>query len=277
MKLRRQLDAVPGNAELNQYQRRFTELCTQGFIIIFFFFSCLNPLSISKCDWNVVTAFSVIVMLVFAVNEKQTELNGYYLLYNTLEDTKVYLNKELSLLTSIHDSFSQSMTSSAGKGEFLQQMEKIVTAVRQNKNKVLKPILLKEIQIPLSSIAIFFFLLPFTTRSRSRSKCWQKNTRIWAVALASLPLMSTNTETLSRPSATRVRNTSSWCRSWTITTINNRRSETTKKKQNKKCLGRNCQLEFLYDVSCDITLQIFAFGACQIFNDDAIRNNTQVV
>ncbi|KAK4011295.1 coiled-coil domain-containing protein 93 [Daphnia magna] len=103
MKLRRQLDAVPGNAELNQYQRRFTELCTQ-------------------------------------VNEKQTELNGYYLLYNTLEDTKVYLNKELSLLTSIHDSFSQSMTSSAGKGEFLQQMEKIVTAVRQNKNKIEKQI-----------------------------------------------------------------------------------------------------------------------------------------
>ncbi len=70
------------------------------------------------------------------VNEKQTELNGYYLLYNTLEDTKVYLNKELSLLTSIHDKFSQSMTSSVGKGEFLQQMEKIVSAVRQNKNKV---------------------------------------------------------------------------------------------------------------------------------------------
>ena len=70
------------------------------------------------------------------VNEKQTELNGYYLLYNTLEDTKVYLNKELSLLTSIHDKFSQSMSSSAGKGEFLQQMDKIVSAVRQNKNKV---------------------------------------------------------------------------------------------------------------------------------------------
>ena len=34
MKLRRQLDAVPGNAELNQYQRRFTELCTQGGILI---------------------------------------------------------------------------------------------------------------------------------------------------------------------------------------------------------------------------------------------------
>lgn len=70
------------------------------------------------------------------MNEKQTELNGYYLLYNTLEDTKVYLNKELSLLTSIHDKFSQSMTASASKGEFLQQMEKIVAAVRQNKTKV---------------------------------------------------------------------------------------------------------------------------------------------
>ena len=30
MKLLRQLDAVPGNSELNQYQRRFTELCFQG-------------------------------------------------------------------------------------------------------------------------------------------------------------------------------------------------------------------------------------------------------
>lgn len=38
MKLRRQLDAVPGNSELNQYQRRFTELCTQGFFFFFFFF-----------------------------------------------------------------------------------------------------------------------------------------------------------------------------------------------------------------------------------------------
>jgi len=99
MKLLRQLDAIPGNSELNQYQRRFTELCTQ-------------------------------------VNEKQTELNGYYLLYNTLQDSKTYLNKELSLLTSIHDTFSQSMMNSAAKTEFLQQMENIVSAVRQNRNKL---------------------------------------------------------------------------------------------------------------------------------------------
>merc|ERR1740128_1214169 len=103
MKLLRQLDAVPGNSELNQYQRRFTELC-------------------------------------FQVNEKQTELNGYYLLYNTLEDSKVYLNKELSLLTSIHDKFGESMIDSFSKTDFLHQMENIVSAVRQNRNKLAKQI-----------------------------------------------------------------------------------------------------------------------------------------
>lgn len=133
MKLRRQLDAIPGNAELNQYQRRFTELCTQGCIFVLTHYRLFWLLSISmNRNWNRDTGFYILS----AVNEKQTELNGYYLLYNTLEDTKVYLNKELSLLTSIHDKFSQSMTNSVGKGEFLQQMEKIVAAVRQNKNKV---------------------------------------------------------------------------------------------------------------------------------------------
>jgi len=98
-KLRRQLDAVPGSSELNQYHRRFTELCTQ-------------------------------------VNDKQTELNSYYLLHNSLEDSKVYLNKELSLLTSIHETFSQSIQNSSNKIEFIEQMEKILGAVRQNKVKV---------------------------------------------------------------------------------------------------------------------------------------------
>lgn len=73
-----------------------------------------------------------------SVNEKQTELNGYYLLYNTLEDTKVFLNKQLSLLTSIHDNFANSLSASSSKAEFLQQMESIVAAIRQNKSKVIK-------------------------------------------------------------------------------------------------------------------------------------------
>lgn len=63
-----------------------------------------------------------------------------------------------------------------------------------------------------------WFSIPVHIRSRSRSKCWRRNTTIWAVALASLPSRSTNTETRSRPSATRVTSISSWCRSWAITT-----------------------------------------------------------
>lgn len=167
MKLRRQLDAVPGNSELNQYQRRFTELCTQGFFFSSSFFG-RRFLFLRKTKQKQ-------ILLLLTVNEKQTELNGYYLLYNTLEDTKVYLNKELSLLTSIHDSFSQSMTSSAGKGEFLQQMEKIVTAVRQNKNKV-RLFIRKFVNnfLFLFNNSHFFracgFLFRFI-RSRSRSKC----------------------------------------------------------------------------------------------------------
>lgn len=56
-KLRRQLDSVPGNAELNQYQRRFTELCTQGASYFFLFspfsfavFFSLIQISISFCQ-----------------------------------------------------------------------------------------------------------------------------------------------------------------------------------------------------------------------------------
>jgi hypothetical protein len=50
MKLRRQLDAVPGNSELNQYQRRFTELCTQGFFFLLLLFR--PSLSFSKKKQN---------------------------------------------------------------------------------------------------------------------------------------------------------------------------------------------------------------------------------
>lgn len=97
------------------------------------------------------------------MNEKQTELNGYYLLYNTLEDTKVYLNKELSLLTSIHDGFSQSMSTASGKGEFLQQMEKIVCAVKQNKNKVFSFFLFL-----IFSWSTYKYIFVFYTRLRNR-------------------------------------------------------------------------------------------------------------
>ncbi|CAH1970701.1 unnamed protein product [Acanthoscelides obtectus] len=97
--LQRQLDNVPNRAELAQYQKRFLELYNQ-------------------------------------VAAKHKETKQYYTLYNTLEDTRQYMQRELSLLNSISDSYPEAMSSSSGKEEFLLQFQNIVDSVRQSKMKV---------------------------------------------------------------------------------------------------------------------------------------------
>ncbi|CAK9825466.1 Coiled-coil domain-containing protein 93 [Anthophora retusa] len=99
--LTRQLDDVPGRSELTQYQRRFMELYNQ-------------------------------------VSAKHKETKQYYTLYNTLDDTKLYLSKELSLLNSIQDNYNEAMASTSGKEQFLKQFEAIVAGVKRNKAKVEK-------------------------------------------------------------------------------------------------------------------------------------------
>ncbi|XP_023931883.1 coiled-coil domain-containing protein 93-like [Lingula anatina] len=97
--LQRKIDEVPSRAELSQYQRRFVELYNQ-----------------------------------VAFTHKETK--QFYTLYNTLDDTKLYLNKEFNLLNSIHDNFSQAMSSPANKEQFLKQFEQIVEGVKQNRAKM---------------------------------------------------------------------------------------------------------------------------------------------
>ncbi|CAL7944258.1 unnamed protein product [Xylocopa violacea] len=99
--LTRQLDDVPGRSELTQYQRRFMELYNQ-------------------------------------VSAKHKETKQYYTLYNTLDDTKLYLSKELSLLNSIQDNYNEAMASTSGKEQFLKQFEAIVAGVKRTKAKVEK-------------------------------------------------------------------------------------------------------------------------------------------
>ncbi|GFR91723.1 coiled-coil domain-containing protein 93-like [Elysia marginata] len=99
--LQRKIDEVPSRAELSQYQRRFLELYNQ-------------------------------------VASKHTETKQFFTLYNTLEDTKTYLNKEVNFLNSIHDNFQQAMNSVANKEAFLKQFEQIVESVKQNKAKAEK-------------------------------------------------------------------------------------------------------------------------------------------
>lgn len=70
MSLQRQLDNIPCQVELSQYQKRFLEL------------------------YNNVAA-------------KHKETKQFYALYNSLSETHTYLEKELTLLNSIHDNYHQ--------------------------------------------------------------------------------------------------------------------------------------------------------------------------
>ncbi|KAI3356608.1 hypothetical protein L3Q82_017810, partial [Scortum barcoo] len=99
--LQRKIDEVPSRAELTQYQKRFIELYSQ-------------------------------------VSATHKETKQFFTLYNTLDDKKVYLEKEVNLLNSIHDNFQQAMSSSTAKEQFLRQMEQIVEGIKQSRIKMEK-------------------------------------------------------------------------------------------------------------------------------------------
>uniref|UniRef100_A0A673YW10 Coiled-coil domain-containing protein 93 n=1 Tax=Salmo trutta TaxID=8032 RepID=A0A673YW10_SALTR len=99
--LQRKIDEVPSRAELTQYQKRFIELYGQ-------------------------------------VSATHKETKQFFTLYNTLDDKKVYLEKEVNLLNSIHDNFQQAMASSGAKEQFLRQMEQIVEGIKQSRIKMEK-------------------------------------------------------------------------------------------------------------------------------------------
>ncbi|CAD5116478.1 DgyrCDS5360 [Dimorphilus gyrociliatus] len=97
--LQRKLDEAPSRAELAQYQRRFVELYNQ-----------------------------------IAARHKETK--QFYTLYNTLQDSKQYLTKEINLLNSIYDNFEEARMSQSGKEQFLKQFENMVDGVKQNRSKL---------------------------------------------------------------------------------------------------------------------------------------------
>lgn len=97
--MNRQLDNIPDRTELAQYQRRFLELYNQ-------------------------------------VSATHRETKQFYTLYNTLDDTKLYLEKEMSLLNSIYENYGSAMQSFNSREQFAQQFETIVEGIRTNKAKV---------------------------------------------------------------------------------------------------------------------------------------------
>ncbi|KAM3861897.1 coiled-coil domain-containing protein 93 [Diretmus argenteus] len=99
--LQRKMDEVPSRAELTQYQKRFIELYS-------------------------------------LVSATHKETKQFFTLYNTLDDKKVYLEKEVNLLNSIHDNFQQAMSSAGAREQFLRQMEQIVEGIKQSRIKMEK-------------------------------------------------------------------------------------------------------------------------------------------
>ncbi|XP_050537401.1 coiled-coil domain-containing protein 93 [Daktulosphaira vitifoliae] len=97
--MKRKLDQIPDRAELAQYQRRFVELSNE-------------------------------------VSARHRETKRHYDLYNTLSDVQMYLNKELSLLSSILDAYPEAMKSPEAKEQFLRQLENIDVSVKQTLDKV---------------------------------------------------------------------------------------------------------------------------------------------
>lgn len=70
------------------------------------------------------------------VSSKHLETKQYYTLYNTLNDQKRYMEKELSLLNSICEAYNEGMMTTHGREEFIQQFEQIVNGVKQTEQKV---------------------------------------------------------------------------------------------------------------------------------------------
>ncbi|KAH8400925.1 hypothetical protein KR009_001828 [Drosophila setifemur] len=97
--IERKLDAIPDRTELAQYQRRFHELHNE-------------------------------------MSGKHLETKQYYILYNTLNDKKRYLEKELALLNSICEAYNEGMMSPHGREDFIRQFESIVDGVKSAEDKV---------------------------------------------------------------------------------------------------------------------------------------------
>lgn len=95
----RQLDAVPSRVEMQQYQRQFVELYEQ-------------------------------------IAAKEVETRRYFNTYNTLEDTRTFLNRETSIYSSILEGYKVAMSSKSGRANFVSEMANIAKSVGDTLAKV---------------------------------------------------------------------------------------------------------------------------------------------
>lgn len=123
----RTIDDIPTRTELLQYERRFVELYQQ-------------------------------------VAWKLDETRKYYALYNTLDTTLNFLQKEVKLLNSVSDNFNEAMRSYESKREYLKQFETIVkgvedSLVRQESTLVSREKRLDEVKSTYQNVSFSLFII----------------------------------------------------------------------------------------------------------------------
>lgn len=102
LNIERQLDAIPSRYELSQYQKRFVELDNQ-------------------------------------VAAEYCETQKFIIMYNTLRDQLMFMEKEVKLLNSIYDGIPDAKMSSMGaKEQFKNELEQIHSSVHHSKSKIEK-------------------------------------------------------------------------------------------------------------------------------------------
>ena len=106
--MERQIDAIPSRAELAQYQKRFVELEDQ-------------------------------------VSAEYCETQKFIIMYNTLREQLLFMEKEVKLLNSIYDGIPDAkLSSNAAKTQFRLELEQIHTGVQLSKGKIDKIFLEQE-------------------------------------------------------------------------------------------------------------------------------------
>ena len=113
------IDDVPTRTELIQYERRFVELYSQVF-------ESLQQLSSITLYLTLRTSYGI------QVAWKLDETKKYYSMYNTLDTTLSFLQKEVKLLNSIGGSFEEAMQNSQSTREYLQQAESIIKGLEDS-------------------------------------------------------------------------------------------------------------------------------------------------
>ena len=94
-----------------------------------------NPRWMKACH-NIEFNVHCFILFVSQVAWKLEETRKYYDMYNTLDSTLSFLQKEVKLLNSISENFHEAMRSSQSKAEFSKQFELIVKGVEVSTGSV---------------------------------------------------------------------------------------------------------------------------------------------